>query len=157
MNHKKQLYMVILMSEITKQKGFALPTTIFLLVVLSILAVALITVNIYSQKTIINDSLESKATFVAKAGIDYGAFLASKNDNCPSTPQTITLNEMYLDSFKFTYTCERNIVNEAGISKTYYSITSYACNSVNDKCPDNAGRPSREDYVEKSLTLVTSN
>lgn len=140
----------------TKKKGFALPSAIFLLVMLSILGVGLLTFNSYSQKTMINDVLEAKANSVAKAGLDYGAYLASNSGICPTTAQTITLNESYLVGFKFTYSCSQNIANEAGIDQTYYVITSYGCNTTNANCPDNSGRPNQEDYVEKSLTLITS-
>jgi len=144
------------MLGIYKTRGFALPTAIFLLVILSIFAVGLLALNAYSQKSTINDVLDVKASFVAKTGIDYGAYLAVKNGACPTTAQTVNINEDYLKGFKFTYTCIQKTANEAGINQIYYTITSFGCNTTGTSCPDNAGRPSREDYVEKSLTTIVA-
>lgn len=144
------------MLEISKPKGFALPSAIFLLVILSVLAVGLLAMNAYSQKSTISDVLDLKASFVAKAGLDYGVYFATRNGNCPTTAQTININEEHLTGFKFTYSCSQKIENEAGIEQVYYTITSFGCNTTGTNCPDNSGRPTREDYVEKSLTTIVA-
>lgn len=145
---------MIPMLEIFKQKGFALPSSIFLLVILAMLSTALLAVSVYSQKSTIYDVLDTKAYFIAKAGVEYGAYLASKNGACSSTPQTVSVSEQHLEGFKFTITCTERTVNEAGLNQTYYTITSYGCNSNGSNCPDTGGRPGSETYVEKSLVVV---
>jgi len=63
----------------THKNGFALPSAIFILVVLSALSAAIMTVNRYTQKSTIADVLETKSYLAAKAGVEYGSFQALRN------------------------------------------------------------------------------
>jgi MSHA biogenesis protein MshP len=141
---------------IHKNKGFALPSAIFLLVVLSLLAVALLAINSYSQKSSIADVLDTKAYLAAKLGSEYGSYQAIKNNSCSSTAQTVNITDSYFTGFKASYICETVSNDEAGVTQTYYKITAYGCNTSNTSCPDGTGKPSNEDYVEKSITMVVS-
>jgi MSHA biogenesis protein MshP len=140
----------------TFEKGFALPSAIFLLVILSLMSIAVFAINGYNQKAIIYDVSDTKAYFAAKAGLEYGSYMAIKSGTCSSTAQTVDLSTNYFKGFKATYSCVANNVDEAGVLQTYYTITSVGCNSSGTSCPESAGRPSSEDYVEKSMTTIIS-
>jgi MSHA biogenesis protein MshP len=138
----------------TSKKGFALPSAIFLLVILSLMAVGVFAINGYSQKSVVFDISDTKAYFAAKTGLEYGSYMASKMNSCSSTPQTVSLSGSYFVGFKTTYSCVQTTSDEAGVSQTYYTITSYGCNTTGTNCPEAVGRPSNEDYVEKSMVSV---
>jgi MSHA biogenesis protein MshP len=138
----------------TFEKGFALPSAIFLLVILSLMSIAVFAINGYSQKASIYDVSDTKAYFAAKAGLEYGSYIAAKTGSCSSTAQTVDLSATYFKGFKATYSCVANNVDEAGVVQTYYTITSSGCNSSNISCPESSGRPLSEDYVEKSMTTI---
>ncbi len=140
----------------TSNKGFALPSAIFLLVILSLLSVALFAINGYNQKSIIYDVSDTKAYFAAKAGLEYGSYIAVKTGTCSSTAQTVDLSTSYFLGFKATYSCIQTTSDEAGVNQTYYTITSVGCNTSATSCPEGTGRPSNEDYVEKSMTTIVA-
>lgn len=143
------------MLKISKN-GFALPSAIFLLVILSLMAVGMFAITGYSQKAVVFDILDTKAYFAAKAGVDYGSYMASKVSTCSTTPQTVNLTGSYFVGFKATYTCTQRTVDEAGVTQTYYTITSFGCNGSAANCPDAGGRPGSEDYVEKSMISIVA-
>lgn len=150
-------YMVRHMFQIFKKnKGFALPTAIFILVVLSLLGTTLLSINSYNQKSGNLNLLETKAYFAAKTGAEYGVYQAVKNNICLNGYQTIDLSGNYFIGFKSSYNCVETSVDEAGIVQKYYKINSNGCNTLNLSCPDGSGNPSREDYVEKSITIIAS-
>ncbi|NCQ51578.1 hypothetical protein GW796_06735 [archaeon] len=140
----------------THKNGFALPSAIFILVVLSALSAAIMTVNRYTQKSTIADVLETKSYLAAKAGVEYGSFQALRNTVCNPTPQTVIMTDTFFSGFKFSYDCNETLSNEAGKNQSYYKITSWGCNSSNASCPDGVGQPTNENYVEKSLTVIVA-
>ena len=137
-------------------KGFALPSAMFLLVILASLAIGLFAVIGYSQKAVIDDVLDVKATMASKAVLDYGIYQVTKNGICSSANQTISFTENYFVGFKVTYSCNSVSADEAGITTNYYTITANACNTVGASCPEAIGKPTTENYVEKSLTALVS-
>jgi MSHA biogenesis protein MshP len=136
------------------KRGFALPAAIFLLVTLSILAVALLKINVYTSKSSTMDILENKAYLAAKVGVEYAAYQAIKNDVCSAVSQTVNIGEQFFDGFKTSYSCQRRVVDEANVSQTYFTITSYGCNTTGASCPEAAGKPTTQDYAEKSISAV---
>lgn len=120
------------------------------------MAIGVFAINGYSQKSLAFDVSDTKAYFAAKAGLEYGSYMASKMNSCSSTPQTINLSSSYFIGFKATYSCVEKTSDEAGVSQTYYTITSFGCNTSGTNCPEGAGRPSSEDYVEKSMVSVVA-
>jgi MSHA biogenesis protein MshP len=143
--------MVKAMFQIIKSKGFALPSAIFLLVVLSLMSVGLLLINSFLQKNSTLDILDTKAYLAAKAGLEYGLYQANKSSVCLSSGQTINLSGSFFQGFKATYSCSSQTSNEAGNVLTYYTITSNGCNTSSSSCPELTTKPNNEDYVEKSL------
>lgn len=144
------------MYQTVKIKGFALPSAIFLLVVLAMLVVGLLALNNFFGKNSTLDTLDTKAYLAAKAGLEYGLYQANKNSSCSSTGQTINLSGAFFQGFRATYTCTSQTSNEAGTTTTYYRVTSVGCNttSATATCPETTTKPSSEDYVEKSLSAT---
>lgn len=142
------------MSPIVKNKGFALPSALFLLVILTMLGAGLFLMNGYFQKNSIYDTLDAKAYLSAKAGLEYGLYQANKNATCNNVSQTISMTDPYFQGFKFTYTCNASTSDEAGNIVTYYTVSSVGCYTTGAQCPDSSTKPSTEDYAEKSLTAT---
>ncbi len=140
----------------THKRGFALPSAIFALVVFAILGVALLFISTTTNKSSTLETLETKAFFAAKAGVDYGVYKAVKESICNNTISTIDLNDSHFVGFKSSYSCELRTVTEGGLTKNYYKVTSYGCNTSTANCPEPAGRPTNEDYTEKSITIIAS-
>lgn len=141
----------------TYKRGFALPSALFLMVFLAMLGISILAINNYNQKSTIADMLETKAFLAAKLGVEYGSYQAIKNGICLGASQTVNITDSYFIGFKTSYTCQSRTSDEAGISSTYYTITSFGCNTTGASCPDGIGRPSTEEYVEKSITVIVSN
>lgn len=142
---------------IKKQKGFLLPMAIFLIVIITILGLALLKMNQFSNQESNFSILQNKAYFAAKAGLDYGLYQALDNGVCLSSNNTINIPGSYFLGFKATYTCQSLAQNEAGTTHTYYQVTSVGCNSTNNQCPNPSGQPTTEDYVQRSLTSMATN
>lgn len=137
-----------------KNKGFALPVAIFLLVIIALFVVSAFLINRFTQKNSIMDTLDTKAYLAAKAGLEYGLYQANKNSICLSSVQTILLPGNYLAGFKSSYTCTSQTSDENGTINTFYTINANGCNTTSSSCPAAIGKPTNEDYVEKSLTSI---
>ena len=143
------------MCQIVKRnKGFALPSAIFLLVVIGIMTVGLLMMNKFYQKNSGLDTLDIKAYQAAKYGLEYGLYQANKASTCLASGQTIAVAGVFFQGFKVTYTCTSQTSNEAGTIVTYYKITAVGCNTAGASCPEAGTKPASEDYVEKSLSAV---
>ena len=139
---------------VNKNKGFALPSAIFLLVIIAMLTAGLLFMNKFFQKNSALDTLDTKAYLAAKAGLEYGLYQANKSSICLAGGQTISVSGAFFQGFKVTYTCTSQTSDEAGLILTYYRITAVGCNTAGASCPDLTAKPNNEDYVEKSITAT---
>jgi MSHA biogenesis protein MshP len=127
--------------------GFVLPAAIFLLVVLGSLAAWLMNMT---QMNMAQDALElegERAYQAAQSGLEAGIYAATTG-SC--TPQNIGFT-----GFTASVTCDRTEVNEGDTTRTFFAITSVACNQPDadaETCPNTA--PTLLEYSERRLAAT---
>ncbi|MES2297881.1 MAG: hypothetical protein V4582_12620 [Pseudomonadota bacterium] len=102
--------------------GVGLVTAIFILVVLSGLAVAMMSITSSQQASSALDIQGARAYQAARAGIEWGLFQQLQLNVCPN--QSITPAATTLSTFTVTVTCARTALPAAGAGAT----NSYAAN-----------------------------
>lgn len=127
------------------QRGGALVTAIFLLVVLAALGVAMVSLSTSQQKSSSLDLLGTHAYLAARAGADWGVYRALQDASCSATPVTFQVPVGAPSVFSVTVVCTS--LTEHGVTRR--QITATACNQ-NGVC-GNAGNQS--DYVQRVLTV----
>lgn len=131
----------------TRHYGFALPTAVFLLVILAALGGFILTVSSLQSRGLALDVLSTRAMQAAKAGVEYGAFQALVNTSCPAAASFAPGGA--LAGFTVTVTCTEATPDEAGTTKHIYTLISTACNQpAGGACP--AAAPG-EAYVERQI------
>lgn len=149
-----------------KSRGVALVTAIFLLVVLSGLAVAVVSLTTSQQSAASQDEQSARAYQAARAGIEWALFVSLQNGaglaanalGCPrnqANPISFTLPAQSLSAFTVTVTCTAQAggynVPTGPNDPTFggFRITSVACNQPGPfGCPNNAPGP---DYVQREI------
>ncbi len=127
--------------------GFALPSAIFLLVVLAALGAVLLRISTSQQIGAALDVQGARAYQAARAGIEWGMFQSLRNDSCGST--TLAFVVTGLSEFSTAVACTRTTADELGTTVTADQITATACNQP--PCPN--GAPA-VNYVERQLRVV---
>jgi MSHA biogenesis protein MshP len=148
--------------KIRNAGGVALVTAIFLLVVLSGLAVAVVSLTTSQQAAATQDEQGARAYQAARAGIEWALFfsqrpagaVAANPLGCPANSYSFGLAAPTLSTFTVTVTCTGP---EAGYGFVPASdrtaggirFTSTACNQpANNVCPNPAPGP---DYVQRVI------
>lgn len=131
------------------QRGFALVSAIFIIVVLAALGGFVATVATTQHIGLALDVVGARAYQSARAGTEWGLYQAVKVPSCAASADIGTIGGVAV-----TVTCNEIVtgdVVEAGL-KSIYSIKAIACNFPSGTtCPGNAATPS---YVERSLTVL---
>ena len=126
------------------QRGFTLPTAIFLLVVLAMLGAFMLTVTNLQQSSSVLDVQGVRAYDAARAGVEWGAFqvldpnnaLGSALATCPASPTHLTPTGT-LSSFTVTVTCTATSTTEGNRNVATYLIVATACNQPSGgSCPN---------------------
>ena len=152
---------------IRKSGGVALVTAIFLLVVLSGLAVAVVSLTTSQQSAATQDEQSARAYQAARAGMEWALFtslqtgggLANNPLGCALTPAnaiSFGLPAPTLSAFTVTVTCTAPAAGygnppngQADPTANGIRITVTACNQpANNACPNNAPGP---DYVQRVI------
>jgi MSHA biogenesis protein MshP len=137
-----------------RSAGIGLVTAIFLVVVLTGLAVALVGIFSSQQVSSALDVQGARAYQAARAGIEWGLYQNMRQGGqcVPSTsfalPETSTLR-----GFVVTVTCTSVAAPAGGaVALTRYTLTAIACNlqPANGSCPGPSNNP---DYVERQITV----
>ena len=128
--------------------GFALPTAIFLMVILAAIAAFLIGIRLLQDSSTTLDVLGARAYQAAKAGIQWGTYNSLINNTCGGTALTFGGT---LSSFGATVTCSTTTHTEGTTTVNIDTITSTACNQP--PCPNAAPTGN---YVERQLTTVVN-
>jgi MSHA biogenesis protein MshP len=127
-------------------RGFALVSAIFILVVLALLGAMMVNLSTTQHIGQARDLAGSRAYFAARAGIEWGAFAALRNDACaPST----TLPGLAGSAAGFAVVVACSVsgpFDEGGSTVRVYQLTSTATRGA-------AGAP---DQVERQLQAVVS-
>jgi len=138
-----------------RQRGFAYIAAILILVALSTLAITAVKLSTTQQSTSAQDAMSGYALQAARAGTEWGLYLALVNGNCAGANQT--LDHRSVHGFAVTVNCVQTNFNEGEsapgvpIQKSTFSVTAIACNSAS--CPDD-GKVGQPDYVERKRTAA---
>lgn len=142
------------------QAGFALPSAIFLIVVLALLGAIVVTVSGLQHTSSARDVMGAKAYQAARAGIEWGAYQVLRqgpppgSGGCPASPTVIPMPAgTDLTGLTVSVSCLPTNADEgsrtgAGLNPLeFYLITATACNQP--ACP-NQTNPGPA-YVERQL------
>lgn len=127
------------------QRGFAMVSAIFLMVVLALLGGLMLSLSNSQQISSVRDLLGTRAYYAARAGIEWGAYQALRSSSCsPASPMP---NAMAATGFAVQVVCVASgPYDEAGVSVTLYQITATA----------SAGTPGAHDHAERQLQATVS-
>lgn len=127
--------------------GFALPSAIFLLVILAALGAFILSVSTSQHIGAALDVQGARAYQAARAGIQWGLFRSARNGTCAST--TLGFAGTGLAEFTTSVSCAPHSANEAGATVNVDQIIATACNQP--PCP--SASPG-VNYVERQLTVT---
>ncbi len=111
-----------------RQRGISIVAAIFLLVVLSSLAVFIVRVSGVEHQTVNVALLGERAFQAARAGLEWGAFLAIDAAACTTT--TLTLIEAGLNGFSVDVTCNSSSHTENNNAYSIFVIVAEARSGV---------------------------
>lgn len=133
-----------------RQRGFSIVTALFLVVVLTGLAVAVLTLSTAQQTSTAQDLLGARAYEAARAGVEYGLYQNLVNGSCPAS-QTVLAGGT-LSVFTVTLTCSVAATPGMGGSLNVTTLTATACNiPLSGACPN--GLTASSDYVRRTVTV----
>jgi MSHA biogenesis protein MshP len=132
-----------------RARGVGLVTAIFLLVVLSGLAVAIAGLFTTQQATASLDELGARAYQAARTGIEWGVYQQLHNSQCAAaTTFAMPASATSLSGFSVTVTC--STTGTGALQR--WTIIAVACNKAGTgSCPNRSNNP---DYVERKLEVV---
>lgn len=142
----------------SRQRGLGVIAALFVLVMLSTLAAAIVRLTWTQQTTLAQDIDSSRAFQGAYAGAQWGMFQALRGTwtTCSGASQTLDLRSSM--GVRVTVTCTSDTYNEGELADAsgnpqnqtvrLYTITATACNGSAATCPDN-GSVTRPGYVER--------
>jgi MSHA biogenesis protein MshP len=147
--------------RLNKQSAFALPTAIFLIVMLAILSAIIVTVSGLQHTSSARDVVGARTLQAARAGIEWGAYKVLQQaaalgaGGCPVSPTAIAMPAgTDLTGLTVNVTCtllppseEGGRTVAGGNPLEFYVITATACNQP--PCP-NTTNPGPA-YVEREL------
>lgn len=116
----------------THARGFALPTAIFLLVVLAALGGYMVSLSRSSQISTALDIQGARASQAARAGIEWAAWqvidpqaLQPAPTPCPASPTNLVLDAT-LAGFAVSVECTRSLEDDGAATVAVYEITATA-------------------------------
>jgi MSHA biogenesis protein MshP len=130
-----------------RSAGVGLVTAIFLLVVLAGLGVAMVTIFTSQQQSSTLDVQGARAYQAARAGIEWGLFQRTRNNNCFASSTFALPSTSALSGFSVTVTCKP--VGSGAVAR--WIINSKACNQLgaSGACEPN----NSPDYVQRQLEV----
>jgi MSHA biogenesis protein MshP len=130
--------------------GFSIISAIFLIVVLSGLAVAAVSLTSSQQTSSALDLLGSRAYEAARSGAEYGIYQQQIASTCAATRSFVPGGTLAA----FTVTVQCTVVPTPGMDSKMDSttVTATACNQpAGGACPNPA--PTGTDYVQRVVTV----
>jgi len=135
------------------QRGFAMVSAVFLLVVLAGLGAAMVNFSIVQHTSAALDVEGTRAYQAARAGIEWGLFRAQKTPPCPVNPSSFRPPAPTLNRYTVTVRCTAApaFAGAPTISQIR-TMTSVACSQPDGggNCPGAGG----VDYVERQLQVT---
>ncbi|NMM37560.1 MAG: hypothetical protein HHJ09_08600 [Glaciimonas sp.] len=144
-------------SSRSPQRGFALVSAIFLLVVLAALGAFMVTLSTVQNVTSTQDLQGSRAYQAARAGIEWGAYQVRTPEHtnlptgqapyiCPTAATTLNHLAGSLAGFSVQVLCVETTYGEGGNTIAVYQLTSTAT----------LGTVGSTNYVERQLSAAIS-
>lgn len=149
------------------QRGFTMPTAIFLIVILAMLGTFIISVTGLQQSSQVLDVQGVRAYQAARAGIEWGAYQVLDPNNtlnpatcspvvmpsCPATTHLTGLAESFAP-FTVSVQCTATTTTESNHDVVAYEVVATACNQPSGgSC---LGTTPASGYVERRMTAVLS-
>jgi MSHA biogenesis protein MshP len=106
-------------------RGFALIPALFLIVVLSALAVVAVRIGTSQQQAVIMSLEEARALAAAQAGIEWGAYQSLNAGSCAASA-TLALSEASLSGFTVVVTCSTTVFANGAAAGNSYVLKSTA-------------------------------
>lgn len=136
-----------------KQRGFALASGIFLLVILAALGAFIVAVSTTQHVGSALDVQGARAYQAARAGMEWGLYRQLRESSCvdaPGSSFTFPAAATSLQGFTVTVTCAAH-ADAAHGGPTVYEIQATACNQPNGgACPGIVGA----NYVERRMRVT---
>lgn len=127
------------------QTGFTIVSAIFILVILSMLGLAMVTVNAVMQTTSAQSTQGVRAYYAAKSGLEWAVYNASgrcqdHHDNICGNPAATT--DLTVNGFTVRVICDSNIgtFSDGGNTFNLDNITVRAFNDAQAGNPDQVSR-----------------
>lgn len=141
-------------SPMSRPRGFALVSAIFLIVILAALAAFIAVISTHQQAGHTADIQGMRAYQAARAGMEWGIYNFKRNNACAATSSFVPGGG--LAGYTVTVQCllgEMATTNdEAGTAVTVRRIIAVACNQPSGGvCPNGAAG---DGYVERQLSVV---
>jgi len=139
-----------------RSQGVGLVTAIFLLVILSSLAVALLAVSTSNQRASALDVQGARAYQAARAGIEWGMYqnLRTASRRCDAAYTFALPTASSLNGFIVTVTCTRlrDFAPDDPAALDRWVIAATACNlqPAGGSCPNPSNNP---DYVQRRIEV----
>ena len=137
-----------------RSAGVGLVTAIFLLVVLSALAVAMVAISGAQQTASALDVQGARAYQAARAGIEWGLFQNLRNGSCQPSTSFARPEASALNGFVVTVTCTAIAAPANGApALVRHVLNATACNlqPAGGACPNPSNNP---DYVERQIVAT---
>lgn len=140
----------------TAERGVGLVTAIFLLVILSSLAIALLSIGVANQTAAALDVQGARAYQAARAGIEWGLYqnLRTASRRCDASYTLSMPAASSLNGFIVTVTCarQRDLAPSDPAALDRWLITATACNlqPAGGICPNASNSP---DYVQRRIEV----
>lgn len=138
----------------TLQRGFAMISAVFLLVVLSLLGVGMAVISSFQQRQSALDLESSRALQAARAGIEWALLQTRQGASAPpcfASPTHLSPGGA-LSGLVVSVQCSATDDADGGTSLRFYTLTATACNQASaGACPNPAPQAS---YVERVLSGV---
>lgn len=129
------------------QRGMALPTALFLLVIMASLSLYLMRISTLQQAGSAQDFLSARAFQAARAGMEWAAYHTQRNATCKSSSGFSP--GANLAEFTVSVSAIATSHSEAGSSVRLCEVTVTACNQPQGGvCPGTSGAPY---YAERQL------
>ena len=136
------------------RQGFALPTAIFLMVILALLGAFIVRINSIQTGSLALDVRGTGAYQSARAGTEWGAYQSLRvigpSPAACFASTNLTFAGTSLAPFTATVTCARTTADELGITQTIDQIIVTACNEP--PCPN--ATPTLANYTERRITIT---
>lgn len=131
-----------------RSRGFALPSAIFLMVVLALLGTFAVRTITMQQRASMLDVQGTQAYQAARAGVEWGLVTVLRPAAGPCFgPQPLAVN-----GYTVTVTCARRTYTEGANPVNTYQVVATACNQpANGVCPNPA--PAGANYVERQIDV----